>query len=191
MTSPKAARRRERIGFTLIELIIIVFLIGTLAAVGIPRLRPSAALQVRSAAAQTVNDLELARTRAMTTRRPARVAFDVTAAEYVGYLGTPGTPIAQTPAEVEALRGFGVRPLEGKVRFGRGTAPMLPNDPGPGEITIPDQRIDFNSRGMTVPFGTRGTIYFYYETDPAAVAAVSINAAGSFRIWHYIDGGWQ
>jgi prepilin-type N-terminal cleavage/methylation domain-containing protein len=191
MRCPNGASRRERFGFTLIELIIVVFLIGTLAAVAIPRLRPSAALQVRSAAAQTVNDLELARTRAMTTRRPARLAFDVTAAEYTGYLGTAGTPIGQTLDEMEALHGFGVRPLEGKVRFGRGMAPMLPNDPGSGEITIPDQRIDFNSRGMTVPFGTRGTIYFHYETDPEAAAAVSINPAGSFRIWHYIDGVWQ
>jgi prepilin-type N-terminal cleavage/methylation domain-containing protein len=190
-SSARPGRTFRRPAFTLIELIIVIILIGVLAAVGIPRLRPSAPLQVRSAAGQLVNDLEQARARAMSTRRPVRVSFDVGDATYAGFLGVVGTPFSESAEEMDALRAFARRSMEPNIVFGRGAAAALPGDPGAAVITLPDNRVEFNSRGVTVPFGTRGVVYLRHANDDAAVSAVSINGAGTLKVWHYVNGIWQ
>ena len=92
--------------------------------------------------------------------------------------------IVETPVEQRALRAFaGNRSVGRHVAFGRGTAGAVPNDTASGAITFINDRLDFDPRGVTAPFGTRGVIYLVNQREPTAVAAVAVSGAGSLKLW--------
>ena len=185
------ARNMER-GFTLVELLMVVVIMAIMFAFTAPMLRVSPQRRVQTAARQLAGDLELTRTRAMATKAVARLAFDTAASTYIGYLDhdTDGS-ITQIAAETQALRGFGERSLGRDVVFGRGNATAAPGDTMPGAITFPNSRIEFDGRGVTQPFGTRGTIYLTHSNDADAVTAVSISGSASFKVWIWRGSSWE
>lgn len=183
---------RSRRGITLIELLIVVTMMGLMAALFIPRLRPSAATKTRMAADQIVRDLELARNRALSTRSAVRIVFDAAGNSYTGYRDFDRNNVfALSTNERDSLGGFTTRPLQDGSVFGRGAAPDLPTIPGGGAITFAGSAITFDARGLTTPFGTRGVIYVTHPTDATAIAAVGITPGGSIRRWVYRGGTWQ
>ena len=112
MTAPSGTPRREsvrqpRAGFTLIELLMVVIVVGVMMAVAVPKFRISPETEVQLAAMQLAQDIDLARTRALSTRSLVRVQFGASARDYTGYLDidNDGT-IGGTSTEREALRGF-------------------------------------------------------------------------------------
>jgi prepilin-type N-terminal cleavage/methylation domain-containing protein len=186
------ARSRTSVGFTLIEMIFVLAMMGILFAITIPRIRVSPAKKVRMAAQQLVRDLEVARTRALATKKNARVLFDVGGNAYAGYLDDDRDGVfALTQDESRALGARGRVELPRTVQFGIGSASAIPDDPGAPPITLAGNRVEFGARGVTEPFGSRGTIYLVHRNDPNAVAAVSITAAGSFQWWTFVGGAWQ
>ena len=74
-----------RRGFTLVEMVIVIAVLAILAAVATPRLTMSAGMRSRGAARQVVLDLELARTKALASKRIARLVFDTAGGTYTGY----------------------------------------------------------------------------------------------------------
>jgi prepilin-type N-terminal cleavage/methylation domain-containing protein len=184
--------RGKRDGFTLIEVLIVVVLIGVMMAIVVPRFRVSQATKTRTAADQLARDLEAVRSRALSTRSIARLAFDPVTNTYVGYLDADrdGT-IGQTAVETAALQVFRTRALDPDVRIGRVGAPDLPGFAGAGNITLPNSRVDFDARGLTTPLGTQGVLYLSGTTDQTAVAAVSVSAAAGIQTWVYRNGAWQ
>jgi prepilin-type N-terminal cleavage/methylation domain-containing protein len=187
--SPTVIGRR---GFSLIEMLIVVVMIGIVLAIVVPRFRVSASTQTRQAADQLVRDLETARSRALASRSTARMAFDVAARSYTGYLDANRDGVlGQTAAETAALSVFRTRALEASVKMGRNTAPALPGYAGAGAVTLPSTRIDFDSRGLTTPLGTKGVIYIVATSDTTQIAAVSISGAGGIQAWVYRGGAWQ
>ena len=68
----------------------VLAMVGLMAAVIAPRLRLSAQQRVQAAAVQLAQDLDVARTRALTTRRSARMTFDATNHRYDGFLADAG-----------------------------------------------------------------------------------------------------
>ncbi len=186
------ASRRRRAGITLLEIIVAMSILGLMAGMAVARLRVTPSQRVRAAGVQLAQDLESARTRALSTRRAARVVFDVAGGRYRGYLADPGvTTFAQSAAEADALGTLRDRPLMEGVTFGRGSAPRLTGDPGTASVTLGSSRVDFNSRGLTTPFGARGTIYLTHRDDPTSAVAVAVSGAGSFRVWIHRSGGWE
>jgi len=184
--------RNARVGFTLIELMTAVALVGLLMLVFIPRLRVSPRQHARHAAEQLVRDLELARTRALSTRSMVQVVFNQAAGTYTAYLDdNQDGVIGQTAAENAALGVFGVRTLPQGVQFGRGSAGGVPGEAGTGAITLGGPFVIFDNRGLPQPFGLRGTVYFASADEPMAVAAASVTGSGSFRTWIYMPGGWE
>jgi len=183
----------SRRGFTLVELVIVIAMIGILSAIVVPRLRVSPQTKVRQAALQLARDLEFGRTRALATRSASRIAFSTTDQTYVGYLDFDRNGVfAQSSAESDSLGGFRFRALEPGVTFGRsGSVPDLPNLAGSGTITLPNVRIDFDTRGLTAPLATKGVIYLTSSDDATAVAAVSISGGAGIRAWVYRGGAWQ
>lgn len=179
-------------GFTLIELLMVVVVVGILMAVVVPKFRISPETEVQLAAMQMVQDIDLARTRALTTRSLSRVTFAVGTREYSGYLddNDDGT-IGQTAAERLALRGFDTRPLPPRIQFGRGVAPAVPDDGGAGAVTLAGATVDFDARGLTMPMGAGGTVYLEHEVTKSAVTAVVISPSGSVRLWTWRNGAWQ
>jgi Tfp pilus assembly protein FimT len=177
---------------SLIEMITVVVIVGLLIAVVVPRLRVSPLTHARNAADQLVRDLEHCRNRSLSTRSMVRVVFDPVANSYTGYLDDNRDSVfALTTAETDSLRGFGTRPLTDGVVIGRGATPDLPAMPGLGNITFTGNQIDFDSRGLTTPFGTRGVIYLMHQNNPAAVSAVTVTSGAGIRTWVYDGTAWR
>lgn len=180
-------------GFTLIEMVVVLALLGLFLTIAIPRMGTSARTRVRQSAQQLAQDLELSRTRALTTRSAVRVNFDAASRSYRPYLDfNRDSVFAQSQAENDSLAAFASRTLQSGVQFARpGGVPDLPILPGPGAITLTSNRVDFDSRGLTTPFGSKGVLYLSDPSDAAAVGAVSITAASGIRAWIYQGGIWQ
>jgi len=185
--------RRQLSGFTLIELMTTIAVIGLAMLMVLPKLKTSERSHVRLAAHQIARDLELVRTRALATRSAVRVDFNTGAESYAAFLDdNQDGVISGTLAEVQALRAFGERTLDNRVVFGMGSAPRVPGDTVGQPVTFASDQILFNNRGLPEPFGIRGFIYVTHMDDAASVSAVSVAGSGSFRTLDYTpSGGWQ
>ena len=183
--------RRGRRGFSLIELLTVITVMGIMMTIALPYMRVSPQTKVRSAGRDLVRYLEVIRTRALSAKKGVRLTFNLADASYTAYLddNRDGT-FDQTVAESQAV-GIGTRSLRSRTLFGMGNASELPNYPGSGPVTFANDRVEFNTRGVTTPFGLRGVVYIVYVDDPNAVAAVSISGSASFKVWVYRDGVWQ
>ncbi len=184
--------RNRRAGISLVEIVIVITMVGLMAGIMAPKFRMSPKQKLRSAAQVLAYDLELARTRALSTRSIVRVTFDAVGRSYSGYLDDDrnGT-IGQTAAEMTALSAFNTKALDTGVNYDRGTAPDLPNFAGAGNITFASSQVEFDPRGLANPFGSRGVIYLRHADDAAAVSAVSVSPAGGIQVWRYQGGAWQ
>jgi prepilin-type N-terminal cleavage/methylation domain-containing protein len=189
----RPTRRGSRRGFSLIEILVVVVLIGLMMAIVVPRFRASQWTKSREAADQLARDLEAARSRALATRSIVRIVVDPATGTYTGYLDNDRDGnLAQSAAETAALGVFRSRTLDDEVQFGRGITPDLPGFAGAGGITLPNNRVDFDARGLTLPLGTRGVIYLRSGANRAAVTAVSISASAGIQAWVYRGGGiWE
>ncbi len=184
---------RNRRGFTMIEMLAVVAIVGIVMAMMLPKFRISEKTEVQLAGMQLTQDMDVARTRALSTRALVRVAFTTGTRKYAGYLDENGDgTIAESATEWQSLRGFGVRELPARVQFSRGAAGAIPGDAADGAVNFPDGRIEFDSRGLTTPMGARGVVYLASSTDPYAVVAVQVTPSGNVRFWTYKQsGGWQ
>ena len=186
-------RRRlsGRRGFSLIELLTVITVMGIMMTIAVPYMRVSPQTKVRSAGRDLVRYLEVIRTRALATKKNVRLTFDFANDSYTAYLDDNGDgTFDQTVAESQAV-GIGTRRLRTGTVFGMGNASELPNYPGTGPVTFANDRVDFNTRGVTIPFGVRGVVYIRYRDDPNAVSAVSVSGSASFKVWDYRGGAWQ
>lgn len=184
--------RHDRRGFTLVETLVVITMIGIMSAIVIPRFRVSNATLVRQAAQQLAVDLELARTRALSTTSMVRVVLNTGAQTYSGYLDDNRDGVfAQNTSEINALGAFQTRILTDGVRIARGATPGVPGMAGAGAVTLPGSRVEFATQGITNPFGTAGVIYLTSANDATAIAAVSVSAAAGVRVWVYKGGSWQ
>jgi prepilin-type N-terminal cleavage/methylation domain-containing protein len=178
-----------RRGTSLVEMLVVMLILGTLTVIAAPKLRPSTHGQVEQNARLLAQDLDLARTRAYATRALTRVVIADTI--WQSYLDdNRDTTILENAAERLAFGATNTRLLEKHILFGRGSVPPIPPDssgtPIPGT-----RRVQFGARGTTEPFGTSTILYLRYDTESTAVSAVEINPAANVRLWRWVDGAWQ
>lgn len=188
-----APTRAPRRGFTLIELLMVVTVTSIMVGIAASRFRITELAETQLAGMQLMQDVDFVRTRALATRSLARVVFQNNSTPaYAGYLDTDGdSTVAQTAAESQFLHGFGRRELPQNVRYGKGTAPSIPNDPGNSAITFASNLVDFNSRGIVQPMGQGGVVYLQSSRKLSVVVAVEVSPAGNVRLWTYKNGSWQ
>lgn len=177
---------------TLIEVLVVIVMMGVILAILVPRFRISPQTRVRQVADQLVRDLELARGRALSTRSWARVSFNLVGESYTGYLDfNRDSVFALSAEEIDSLHGFRQRPLADDVVYGRGSAPDVPGFTGAPVINFPGGVVEFDARGLTNPFGTKGVIYLSHPGDPNAVAAVTVTGGAGIRSWVYNGATWR
>lgn len=182
----------SRTGFTLIELCVVLMMISIGLGMALPRLSTPPTKRVEWVAQQFVRDIELARTRAQSTRKRVRMAFDVTGQRYVSYLDDDRDgAFSEDAAEMAAFLGSRWTSLNGEVRFGRGSTTAAPGDGGSGAVTFTGNRLNFDSRGIPLPIGSTGYIYVYHMNAPDAVAAIRVRPSGSADYALYRNGVWQ
>lgn len=80
-------------GFTLLEIMVVVIIIGIAAMIAVPMLGTAADLQVRAAAERIAADLEYAKGLAISHQKPFSVEFD-TATETYSILDENGDPVS-------------------------------------------------------------------------------------------------
>ncbi|MEZ4412062.1 MAG: GspH/FimT family pseudopilin [Gemmatimonadales bacterium] len=182
----------DRAGFTLIEMVIVIVVMGLAMMIAVPRFRVSDKTKARQAATQLAADLEVARSTAMAKRATVRVVFDPSTRSYTGYLDFDrDNVIGETAAERDSLHAFGTRVLPTGASFGRAGQVDITNFAGAGAITLPASQINFDGRGLSTPFGTRGVVYLQFAADTGAVAAVTVSGAGGVRLWTSEGGYWR
>lgn len=177
----------------MVEILIVVTMIGIMSAWALPKLRPTPERKVRASARQLGRDIELVRTRALASKRAARIVLTTSGTEgWQGFRDETGDNIiTESQAESDSLRGFGFRELDKDVVFGLGSASSLPGWQAGDPTSFSGDRINFASNGLAAPFGAQGVVYIRHRDEPDVVAAVSVTAAGSVRIWLNQGGTWQ
>lgn len=69
-------------GFTLVEIMVVVIVIGIMGLIAVPMISSAGSIQVRSAANKLAADLEYAKSMAISRQTPYRVVFDTSNNEY-------------------------------------------------------------------------------------------------------------
>ena len=190
--STNSARARQR-GFTLMELVTIIAVMGIVVTIFAQRMQISDTRRLELEATQMVRMLDMARTRAIANREMIRIQFSTAPDEYRAFVDHDDDGVInQDAAELNAWPEFRIQDLDQHVEYGLGTAPRLPADStGTGDISFTSNRVDFDTKGITTPFGTRGTIYLRHRDNPDVVAAVHVSGSASFRVYRYVDGAWK
>lgn len=185
-TGHAAATRR---GYTMVELVMVMVILGILTAVGVTRLRETPRQAADGAARQVVQDLELARTRAYSSRSAVRFVVDDTSYRFFLDVDRDST-FAESAAERDAYGTGAERRLDPRLRFGRGALPAVPGDSVPVTPGA-EHRFRFDRRGIPEPFGTSFTLYVGHEADARSATALTVTAAGNVRLWTFTDGAWR
>jgi prepilin-type N-terminal cleavage/methylation domain-containing protein len=184
---------RSRRGVSIIEMITVMVIIGAVMAIVFPRLRISPLQQTKDAANQIAQDIELVRTRALSTRSFVRISFVDGPGGWGAFLDDDrDSVITGSDTERNAAAAFGHRDLPTGVLFGRGTAPPAPRDLiASGPISFANPWVDFDPRGLVAASGQTATIYLESLTDPNAVSAVQLSPAGNVKVLIYRGGSWH
>ncbi len=119
-------------GFTLLELLVVLAVISLLAGVSLPYLR-FGGIDARTAARDVSSELALARSRALATRRPARLVIDVGS----GRFGIDGALDHELPKGIALSWSLAPGQVEGKV----GVVTFFPDGGSTGG------RLAFSGRG--------------------------------------------
>jgi prepilin-type N-terminal cleavage/methylation domain-containing protein len=85
--------KKEAKAFTLVEVIMVVIIVGIIAAIAVPMYSSAASVQLSSAATMIASDLEYAKSMAISTGKTYQVVFD-TAAEGYSIKNAAGTVIS-------------------------------------------------------------------------------------------------
>ncbi len=181
-----------RSGFTILELSVVLILISLGLGMALPRLTTPPEKRAEWVAQQFVRSIELARTRAQSTRKRVRMVFDVSGNRYASYLDDDRDgAFSEDAAEMAAFLGSRWTYLNDEIRFGRGMMSGAPGDGGSGAVTFTGSRITFDSRGIPIPLGTTGYIYVHHMNAPEAVAAIRLRPSGSADYVVNHGGTWR
>ena len=180
------------LGFTVVELVIVMSILVIMVGVVAPRLQVSASRRVEGMAHQMAAHLEMARSNALGKRLKTEIVFDESARTYTAYVDhNRDGNITQIAVEAEAFPEFAVRELERFVDYGRGNASTIPGDPSLDAVTLTSAQLDLSVQGVPEPWGTMGTVYLVHRDDADAVMAISIASSGSFKAWRWSPGGQE
>ncbi len=186
MRLTSAARR----GFTIVELVIVMAILGIMAAVAVPRLRRTPLQEADGEARRLLQSLELARTRAYAARAAVLVVVDDSTVSFHLDADRDST-FTESATERDAFGSGAVVRLAPAVTLVQGGTGAVPGDTVAARAAGTVQRWRLDPRGVPEPFGTTFTLYVTHRDESLASAAVTMTAAGNTRPWRYTAGGWR
>jgi prepilin-type N-terminal cleavage/methylation domain-containing protein len=180
---------QRRRGTSLIEIIVVLVIVGVMARIAVPRMRPSSRATVERTARILVQDLDLARTRAYAARAMVRIVVADTI--WSSYLDNDRDGnFSETATELTAFGTINTHARMRPVIFGRGAAAKLPTDPL-AIMPTGTRRLLLNTRGAAEPFGTVTVFYLTSSSDANTVFAVEVSPSGNVRLWRWLNNTWQ
>ena len=184
MRAPKGIRR----GFTIVELVVVMAVMGIMAAIAIPRMRVTPHQQVEGEARRVLQAIELARTRAYASRAAVQVAIgDSTITFYLD--ADRDSTFALSGDETTAFGPGGVVRAPTGLRFLQGDPGAAPGDSTTARAAGSVQLARIAPRGTPDPFGSSFTVYVTSDADDRATAAITMSPAGNVRYWTFHAGG--
>jgi prepilin-type N-terminal cleavage/methylation domain-containing protein len=184
---PLHARRR---GFTIVELVLVMVIMGMMAAIALPRLRVSPQQEVEGEARRVLQSLELARSRAYASRAAVLVAISDDRVTF--FLDdNRDSSFAMARTEVAAFGPGAEIVLPAGLRLRQGAPGPVPGDSTTARQASIVQLVRIAPRGSPDPFGSQFTLYVSSATDDRATAAITMTPAGNVRYWTYDAGGWR
>ena len=164
----------------------VLAIIGISLGVFIPRFVVSPRSAVETAGMQLIQDLDVARIRALTTRSATRMRFTGGSPTYASYLDHDADQLfSYSNEEMAALHGSGERELPKGVAFGRGSLPVLTGD---SDALARVGFIQFSPSGLSAS----RVAYLRAVDDANAGIAVQVHPSGGMRLWRHREGtGWE
>ncbi len=189
-------RRRESSGYSAIELLIVVALVGTVAAMSVPMSMSMVQDYRLSGDARGLsNSVALAKMSAAAQFTRARLRVDLTSGTYQverwQKTGAPGW-VAEGGIRVLGTRdrfganGITVPPPNTQAAVAQ--APLCRNDAGAAIANT--ACVLFNSRGVSVDeAGAPSTVRLFYLAGPTAVFSIAVSGTSQLQLWRNSPGG--
>jgi prepilin-type N-terminal cleavage/methylation domain-containing protein len=174
-------RMKSSRGFTLLEVIIVVAMIGIMAAIAIPAVMSWAPdYKLKAAARDVYSTLQKARSMAVKFNRDAAVEFDPTSNSYSICDDWDGSAcVGNQQTTTFASLGYGIG-------YGHGNASSSVGGGFDNEVTFGGDNVVFNSRGL----GNAGYVYLDHQ-DNSKTYAIGSLSSGVIRILKWNGSDWE
>ena len=181
---------RDKRGFTLLEVIIVVGMIGIMAAIAIPTVMswvPN--YKLKAAARDVYSTLQKARSMAVKFNRDAAVQFDPTGdGSYSICDDWDGSAcVGNQQTTTFASLGYGIG-------FGHGVATKQANSDGTAFPLDPDDDVSFNSNSYSFDRRGLGDVpsgYVYLDNNNSTTYAIGALSSGAIRILKWNGSDWE
>jgi type II secretion system protein H len=195
MKHPSQRHRSREGGFTMLELMIVLAIIGVLVTLALSYMQDMDRERLKTALRDVVSNLQLARMNAFEEGQTWVVQFDTGGNPGYRLLSGAGGDGTWGTADDVEFKTVSLADYAG-VSFGSGHGAHA-EDPGEADISdgcsMPDNRVFFQTDGtVTTPAGGSAQGMVYMQTQKGdTVAAGVISAAGLIKSWRNFDGTWR